>query len=271
MKPTTLITMVTLATVCFTRQVLAQGLVYVSNLGDLWAEGGIGDIHNLFPGGAPYGTDTARFTTGSGNFSLTTFTLEFFFDPSITSPSAPDWVNLQLYKQTKGGDLLIGTLGNPIVDPAPTQWPQSANPRDYTTFIDFSPLQQITLNPFSQYSVVASVPANSPVVAALVFTKSSSYTTSADWDMGATTAGNPYADGEYLVMSVSARSVPEPDTEALVMGTFIVLIGCRRFMWPNTALEPTPTAPLVYGWFELYNDYRVCGTTRRSAWLSFLR
>jgi hypothetical protein len=38
---------------------------------------------------------------------------------------------------------------------------------------------------------------------------------------------------------------------------------------PNTALEPTPTAPWVYGRFKLYNDYRVCGAARPSAWLSF--
>ena len=38
---------------------------------------------------------------------------------------------------------------------------------------------------------------------------------------------------------------------------------------PNTGLEPTPTASLVYGSFGLHNDYRVCGVTRPSAWLSF--
>jgi len=39
-------------------------------------------------------------------------------------------------------------------------------------------------------------------------------------------------------------------------------------MFSNTALEHL-TAPWVYGWSELYNDYRACGPVRPSAWLSF--
>ena len=54
----------------------AQGTSYVSNLGNPWTEGGIGDIHGLFPGGASYGNDTARFTTGFGNFSVSAMSLD---------------------------------------------------------------------------------------------------------------------------------------------------------------------------------------------------
>jgi hypothetical protein len=56
----------------------AQAALYVSNMGNVWTQGGIGDIHNLFPGGNPYGTNIARFTTGAGNFSLNAITLEFY-------------------------------------------------------------------------------------------------------------------------------------------------------------------------------------------------
>jgi hypothetical protein len=59
MNLTTLLAAV-LTTVCFAPHVSAQGLEYVSNLGDLWTEGGIGDIHALFPGGTPYGTESER-------------------------------------------------------------------------------------------------------------------------------------------------------------------------------------------------------------------
>ena len=126
----------------------AQGTLYVSNLGNQWTEGGIGDIHPLFPGGAPYGNDTAHFTTGVGNFLLNTITLEFEFDITYPAgPSAPQWVSIQLFQ----GGSLLGTFGNPAINPEPTQWPKSSIPsRAYTQFIDFFSLQPITLNPFTQ-------------------------------------------------------------------------------------------------------------------------
>ncbi len=144
----------------------AQGTTYIGNLGDLWTDGGIGDIHDLFPGGNPYGTDEAHFTTGAGYYSLDSVTLEFF----LAFPNA-QWLTLQLFQQTPTANLLLGSLGNAVADPRATQWPYSVNhANSYTTFLDFSPLQQITLNPFSQYSLVASVPAGSPIGADLLFT-----------------------------------------------------------------------------------------------------
>jgi hypothetical protein len=234
MKTFTLITWATLTLMCFPHSLSAQGLMYVSNLGDPWTEGGIGDIHALFPGGTPYGTDTADFITGVGNgFAVNSLTLEF----DAIAPSE-EWENIiiQLYQQT--GNLLLGSFGNPVVNSTPTQWPGS------TTFIDFSPSTAVTLNPSSQYYVVVSVPVGSPTDAALLFTQSSAYTTPTDWSMGATTAGNPYANGEYLVLAIDATSVSEPNTVVLLLfGGFIVQIGCYLFRRPNTALEPTPTAP----------------------------
>jgi len=202
---------------------------YVSNLSNMWTEGGIGDIHGLFPGGTPYGTDTARFTTGVGSFSINSITLEFEFDSGYPAGlAAPQWITIQLFE----GGSLLGNFGNSAVDPRSTQWPQSLNPVAYTQFIHFSPLQPITLNPLTQYSFVAGIPANSPVSAALLFTRSSAYTASGGWLMGATTTGNPFASGEYLVMAVDATPVPEPNTAALILGGFIVLIRGRS-SWRN--------------------------------------
>lgn len=122
------------------------------------------------------------------------------------------------------GSSLLGSFGNPTIDPRQTQWPASSNPGAYTQFIDFSPLQPITLNPFTQYSIIASMPTNSPVAAALLFTRSSSYATASDWTMGVTTSGNPFATGEYLVMGVQATAVPEPNATALfVIGSVILM------------------------------------------------
>ena len=227
MKRLILITLVTLTTICLGHHIFAQGVVCVSNLGHAWTQPGIGAIQGLFRGGTPYGSDTAYFTTGAGNFSVDAITLEFFFDPSITSPSAPQWVSIQLFQQTGGENVLLGTFGNPVVDPTPTPWPESANPRDYTTYYDFSSLEPINVNPFSQYSVVLSMPTNSPVDAALLFTISS-YTTPVGWTMSPTTSGDPTSAGLYLVMAVEATSVPEPDSIVILVSGFIIVSGCHR-------------------------------------------
>jgi len=197
----------------------AKAALYVSNMGNLWTQGGIGDIHNLFPGGNPYGTNIARFTTGTGNFSLNAITLEFY-----SGFYAPQWVNVQLFRHTAGGDVFLGSLGNPVLNPTPTQWPQSSNPASYTAFVDYSPLTQFNLDPLSQYNVVVSMAANSPATAALLFTRSFAYTTPTDWVMGFTSSDNPYAAGENLVMGVYATLVPEPNSVALLFGGLILIL-----------------------------------------------
>jgi hypothetical protein len=228
MKRLILITLVTLTTTCFRHHIFAQGVVCVSNLGHAWTQPGIGDIHALFPGGTPYGTDTAYFTTGSGNFLVNAITLEFEDDSSYAAgTSAPQWVSLQLFQQTGGGNVLLGTFGNPVADPMATPWPESANPNAYTAYFDFSSLEPVYLNPFSQYSVIVSMPANSPVSAALLFTKSS-YTSPVGWTMHPTTSGNSYADGEYLVMALEATLVPEPGSIVILVSGIIILSGCHR-------------------------------------------
>lgn len=204
----------------------------LSNLGDPWTEGGIGDIHALFPGGTPYGTDAANFGTGAGSFSVNAITLEFEFDSSYPAgASAPQALNIQLFQQTGGSSTLVGSFGNPTADSQSTQWPKSSNPNAYTAYYDFSALGSIRLNPFSQYSLLISDPATSSVDAALLFTRSSAYTTTAGWTMGLTTAGDPYAAGEYIVMAVDATPVPDgANTAVLLAGGFVLLIGCRLFL-----------------------------------------
>jgi len=202
-----------------------EAALYVSNLGNLWTEGGIGDIHGLFPGGSPYGNNTARFTTGAGSFSVNAITLEFEFDSGFPAGVvAPQWISIQLFQ----GSSLLGSFGNPVNNPTPTQWPQAANPSAYTKFINFSPLQTITLSPSTQYSIVTSMPANSPVAAALLFDRSQTYDSMGGWVMGNTTSGNPSAAGERLVMAVDATPVPEPTMAVLWLSGLFVLICGRR-------------------------------------------
>jgi hypothetical protein len=203
----------------------AGATLYLSNLDNLWPSGSIGDIHGLSPGGTPYGNDTATFTTGAGNFTVNAITLQFFFFSGYPAGNAaPQSISIQLFQ----GDSLLGSFGNPVANPKPTQWPQGSNPNAYTQFIDFSPLQPITFSPSTEYSVVASMPASSSVSASLLFTKSSTYTSPADWIMGPTTTGNPYANGEYLMMAVNASPVPEPHATALLLIGAIILITGRR-------------------------------------------
>jgi hypothetical protein len=189
---------------------------FISNLDEQWSGGGMGEIEGLFREGVPYGSMTSHFTTGAGSFSVNAVTLEFHFTSSYPT-TAPQWVNVQLFQTGGVADILLGSFGNPVVNPSPTQWPQSSRPNSYTTFIDFSPIGQINLDSNSQYSLVLSVPANSPVTAALMFAKPG-YTSPTDWTMSATTSGNPYitAHGYYLVMAVDATATPEPG----VLGLF---------------------------------------------------
>ncbi len=45
--------------------------------------------------------------------------------------------------------------------------------------------------------------------------------------MGATSAGNPYANGEYLVMAVQASEIPEPNAATLfTIGGFLLMGWC---------------------------------------------
>jgi hypothetical protein len=207
----------------------------LSNLGDQWTSGGIGDIHALFPGGTPYGSDTANFTTGNSAYSLDSITLEFEFSSVWESGlgPAPGAVKIQLLQ----GNTVLGTFGHPVADPATTQWPIAPN-HAYTLFIDFTPTAPIRLNPDSPYSLNISMPANSGTGAALMFTRSSDYISSDGWVMGATASGDPYAGGEHLKVAVGATAVPDSANTAVLLS-----VGLAVLIWGRRKLRKEINSP----------------------------
>jgi len=210
---------------CVLSLVLGSGNVhgnqYISNLGNLWTNGGIGDIHDLgLNSGAQF---IARFSTGAGSYQLSAVTLEFL---TLSAPSWPtqSWNNISLRLYQQPGDFL-GQLWNPVVSPTPTQWPQSVNPNAYTSYIDFRTIEPISLKPFTEYLVVANASSQPGVWASLLFTQSDNSTTPTDWQMGPTSTvpENPYAAGEFLKFAVDATLVPEPYPSSMAV------LACAAF------------------------------------------
>lgn len=189
MRHFTFLTLIALTALLETRCGLAQGTVYISNLG--WTYEGIGDIQPIFRGGVPYGSYTAHFKTGADTYSLNAITMEFESDAAYPAGNSPPvQLEVQLFHETPSGNVLIGNLGNPVVNPKRTPWPPSPH-NAYTTFWDFTPVLGINLNPSSKYSLVLSMPASSPVDAAVLFAMDSSYTSRRGWTMSPTTSASP--------------------------------------------------------------------------------
>jgi hypothetical protein len=210
------------ALLLLTASLRASADIYLSNLDNRWdIPGSIGDIHDLFPGGFPYGTNSIEFATGNGIYDVNAVTLEFFFD-QVHPAAAPEWIDIQLFQTTDATELLLGRFGNAVPNSEPTQWPNN------TKYFDFSPLQEIRLKPFSQYSLVFSMPRESPATAALLFSISSNYVAQSGWTMNATKSGNPHATGEYIKVAVDATIIPEPNVAILLIGGFIISIVWRR-------------------------------------------
>jgi hypothetical protein len=215
---------------------------YVSNLGDVWQQGGIGDIEALTPGAAYAGS----FSTGAGAFNLNFVSLEFF----DSTPQTWNNVVVQLYQQVGFQVNFVGNLGNPVADSTPTQWPQSSassNGGSYTTYVDLSPITPITLassstSPAANYYLTVSGPTNGPSggVAALMFAGSYNYATPTDWHMyltytgtfdGTTVSGVPFGGGDTrypLKLAVDATLIPEPCTAVIILGFGFFAIGMRR-------------------------------------------
>ena len=219
---------------------------YVSNLPFTWPGGGIGDIHNLLPAPNPWGTYTARFTTGAGEFDLNFITLELY-----TRFYAPQWVDLQLFRDSGGSEVFLGSLGNPVVDPTPTPYPQSLYPYDYTVFVDFSPSTDISLDSFSQYSLIVSMASNSPASTAVLFTPYSDSIAPTDWSFGVTSSEDPYLFGRRLIMGVDATLIPEPNGIAL-MCIGVVLIAVfhhyRKDAQPALGCTQGPVTACCLSW-----------------------
>jgi hypothetical protein len=200
----------------------------ISNLGNIWPiSGSIGDIEPLFPGGHPYGNDQVDFTTGGSAYSLNSISLEFEFDSSYPAGrSAPQALSVQLFQ----GSSLLGNLANPTASPISTQWPA------YTKFYDFGPTTKIILNPNTRYSLVISMPGDSSVDAALMFSSSSNYISHDGWIMGPTsTPDNLYAQNYYLKFAVDATAVPDGANTAVLLSAGLgVIIWCRRELGRKT-------------------------------------
>lgn len=201
--------------------------VYVSNLGNRFfpdSPGIIGDIHDLVPGGDPF---VARFTTGAGSFTMNSVTLEFLSLPQGFVPQSWTNINIRLYEDVGNQSILLGDFGSPTVNLTPTQWPQlSTNTRIYTTYIDFHPSAQISLQSFSQYRVSASDPSSSSSAAGLLFTGSPHFITPTDWKMSSTLTTDPFAKGGFLKLAVDATVVPEPSCVSLaLLGCAVLIMG----------------------------------------------
>jgi hypothetical protein len=97
--------------------------------------------------------------------------------------------------------IVVGDLGNALVNPTPTQWPKS------TTYIDFHPLTNIVLKPSTEYAVSLTVPYNYPPNLGLLFTYSPLFFTPTDWQMGATITHVSIFGTEYLKIAIGADAI----------------------------------------------------------------
>jgi len=208
--------------------------VMISNLDQLWTSGGMGNFETVTPG---YGHGF-MFGTGANPYILDTVTLEEL--------GGPGSVQVQLYA-VQGDPLasrnpnlvLAGNLGNPAVDPRPTQWPTT------TSFIDYTPVTSITLEPHTYYLITATEPVNGNDDTALTFNFNYSYTVSGDWavDQSVTAywtyyGSNPppallngWMPDDYsgsMMIEVDATSVPEPSSCVLLL-LCCALLGIRGF------------------------------------------
>jgi hypothetical protein len=249
---------------------------YLSNLGDLWPDptgNTMGDIEVLI---GPYGPFVVQFFTGSGTnemnyitmsaaiatnsanaeaFNLTSVTFEF-----LGSPWQPwsNWSNvtIEVSQQVSNQSIVLGQLGNAVVNPTPTQWPTS------TTYIDFHPITDIVLQPSSEYSVALSVPFNYPPILGLLFTYSPQFVTPTDWRLGATMTRVPIYGTEYLKIAIGADAIVETNSMSLPVspvshvslavskaGSKIVLswpastIPCQLYAMPSIA--PAAWTPVL--------------------------
>jgi hypothetical protein len=155
---------------------LVNAIEGIGNLGVLWTEGGIGDIHGLFPGDAS--TVVVRTGTGAG-YSLNSVTLEHIFDLPLEQPH----LQVRIYKYNHPfpvlpppDDTLIAALGNPAIDPTHTQWPGE------TLYVNYFPDSPVILEPNSIYWVVVSMPIDQDDMVSLLYTFSRDHTGLCDWD-----------------------------------------------------------------------------------------
>jgi hypothetical protein len=195
----------------------SRAAVYLSNLENRFGDQGIGDIQGVFNDWVPI---TVSFTTGAGSFSLNSVTLEFYMD--TRGLPAPYWTNavVRLFQQRGNDRVLLGPLKNPTINPLPTEWPQPSRlfPRNYTSFVDFHPLEQMILRGFSTYVVEISDPPIASLGLNLLCSLSPNYTSIGEWHMGPTTRpvgastsflkfgvdADPFAGGSIVPAGITA-------------------------------------------------------------------
>ena len=193
------------------------GAEFVSNLGNLWTNAGIGPVHALLPGNGGF---EGSFYTGVGGFRLNSATFEFL----APSSAVLDGVDVRLYKVI---DLpfpqasLIATLDNPTVDPRPTQWPPAGQPYGYTQFIDYFPIGEVDLESNTHYVASISVPASNSVIAEMLFTESHDYFTPTDWQI---TSPNP----AVLKFAIDATIIPEPGKLTFMPALLLLGLGLTK-------------------------------------------
>lgn len=211
----------------------ARAELMIGNLDQVWTRGGMGNFETVVPGDG-YGF---VFETGAAPFTLNQVTLEEL--------GGPGSVQLALY--TLQGDpagvhnpsmTLAGGLGYAAIDPRPTQWP------GYTSFIDYTPVTSIVLEPNTFYLIAATEPASGNNNTALTFNFNFSYTVSGDWSVDpgvATWAYNPNLSpmnplsgwnseisSGSLMIEVDATPVPEPSLYGMLGACALTLLGFRR-------------------------------------------
>ena len=204
----------------------------LSNLGATWPNQGIGDIGLVFSGQS-FGMS---FQTGNTPYGIDSITLEHF---EYSALAAQDF-DLQIFRI--GNKLpgpnpnvwsvsLLGELGNPVIDPRPTQWPGS------TTFVTYTPVTTFTLEPNTSYLVAAVRPTDGLGSVNLMFAPGA-YVASDGWSEKGFPFNSQWAnwgsgwtlrDPAYkLKLEVNATPVPEPGSSAVILLGLAVISRQRR-------------------------------------------
>lgn len=255
---------------------------YLSNLGTRWVDPGtpsansIGDIQAMFPGQSPFtvqfftgtmaaGTNTGGSSAGGAGmiapnptnvvaFGLDSVTYEFIHGQE----QAWSDVSVQLYRQAGSTSNLVGELGNPVVNPGPTQWPQTYSSTFCTTYVDYHPRSEIRLQPSSEYWLAVGVASGRSTSFGILFGLSPTFVTSTDWQMGMSLTHTRWAAGEFLKVAIRGTailSVTTPHTALSAASLSVSQIGtklvlswpasaapCRLYAMPN--LQPPAWAPV---------------------------
>lgn len=190
---------------------------YASNLNNPTPQQGIGDIHVLEPGQS----FTGAFITGP---SLESFYLNFITLESV-SASLPEasTISAQLYEEVGSQFVPVGQLGNPVLDPAKTQWPGQ------TFYLDYAPISPLLLQPSTEYEVVLSEPQNGDDNNALLFSYYTNYASTDGWSIHRPSPTTRPL-GEVLSMAVDASPVPDQGCRSgfLLGGSLLAIWVVRR-------------------------------------------